>query len=137
MSLLKRGLRGAAVERLQRRLDVPVDGAFEEATETAVRHWQHGHGLLADGVAGPDTLVALGLASLVSLRMGSRGDLVRRLQERLDALADGEFGAATRQAVVDFQRAEGLEADGTAGPATLHAMGLIDADPAGEGHAEG
>lgn len=57
------------------------------------------------------------------LRMGSEGAEVRALQQRLVRLGfvlkvDGDFGPATRDAVVSFQRANGLAIDGAAGPAT-------------------
>lgn len=61
-----------------------------------------------------------------TLRFNDRGDDVRRLQKRLIELgympsgsADGAYGYQTYNAVRDFQRANGLEADGVAGPATL------------------
>ncbi len=38
-----------------------IDGAFGHGTEAAVMAFQHSAGLLADGVAGPRTLAALGL----------------------------------------------------------------------------
>ncbi len=53
---------------------------------------------------------------------------VRRLQERLNALGynagsvDGIFGAGTRNAVIAFQRAKGLVADGIVGQATWKAL---------------
>lgn len=59
------------------------------------------------------------------LRYGSRGDDVRRLQERLAELGyltgniDGAYGYQTRNAVVKFQQYNGLKADGEAGKATL------------------
>ena len=61
-----------------------------------------------------------------TLRFNDRGDDVRRLQKRLIELgympkgsADGAYGYQTYNAVRDFQRANGLDADGVAGPATL------------------
>jgi len=60
-----------------------------------------------------------------TLRQGSRGNQVKILQERLNALgynagkADGIFGSKTRSAVMAFQRANGLAVDGIVGPATI------------------
>lgn len=60
-----------------------------------------------------------------TLRRGSRGDDVKKLQETLNALgydcgaADGIFGAKTEIAVRSFQQANGLAADGIAGKNTL------------------
>lgn len=60
-----------------------------------------------------------------TLRKGSRGDDVKKLQETLNALrydcgtADGIFGAKTEDAVRKFQQANGLAADGIAGKNTL------------------
>jgi len=56
-----------------------------------------------------------------------RGDDVRRLQLALgftEQEADGVFGKDTYEAVRDFQSAQGLTADGKAGPATRAALGL-------------
>lgn len=61
---------------------------------------------------------------------GSTGDAVIRIQERLrrygymQGAADGVFGKETYDAVVWFQKKNGLKADGVAGPATLAALGL-------------
>lgn len=71
-------------------------------------------------------------AAAASYRLGSRGDGVVSLQEALiergfyTGEADGVFGEATEQAVIDFQEYSGLEADGKAGPATLSALGIAD-----------
>ncbi len=65
----------------------------------------------------------------VTLRRGDRGDHVEQVQFWLSELAqfdsalpdlavDGIFGAATEQAVKQFQQAEGLAADGIVGQAT-------------------
>ena len=61
-----------------------------------------------------------------TVRYNDRGSAVRKLQNRLIELgylpqgsADGAYGYQTYNAVRDFQRANGLDVDGTAGPATL------------------
>lgn len=60
-----------------------------------------------------------------TLRVGSHGAAVVRLQQRLIALhyfdvatADGAFGQNTYHAVVAFQKVQGLHRDGIVGPAT-------------------
>ena len=119
MSILKRGLKGAPVKRLQERLGITADGDFGPGTERALREFQEANGLVVDGIAGPDTFSAMGLHELVLLRKGSRGAAVKRLQEGLGIGADGIFGSGTEAAVKVFQAANSLEADGLAGPETL------------------
>ena len=122
MSILKRGLKGAPVKRLQEKLGIDADGDFGPATEKAVRAFQEANGLAVDGIAGPDTFTAMGLHELVLLRVGSRGETVKKLQQALGIDADGVFGSGTKKAVMDYQEANGLDADGMAGPATLARM---------------
>lgn len=122
MSILKRGLKGAPVKRLQAKLGITADGDFGPGTEKAVRAFQEANGLAVDGIAGPDTFSAMGLHELVLLRKGSRGAAVKRLQEGLGIGADGIFGSGTEAAVKEFQTANGLDADGLAGPETLAKM---------------
>ena len=63
-----------------------------------------------------------------SLRVGSSGESVRALQQRLAQAGfdpggvDGKFGGNTRAAVEAFQTAKGLEVDGIAGNATMRAF---------------
>lgn len=62
--LLRQGDEGARVRRLQEALvtrgaTLEVDGRFGQATEAALRGFQSGQGLQADGVAGPRTWAAL------------------------------------------------------------------------------
>lgn len=56
---LRRGAKGDAVLRLQKRLGMVPDGSFGPSTESAVKRWQQANGLVADGVAGPKTLATL------------------------------------------------------------------------------
>lgn len=61
---------------------------------------------------------------------GSRGEQVSKVQRKLrqwgyyDGAVDGVFGQETYDAVVRFQRKNGLTADGVIGSATAEAMGL-------------
>ena len=67
------------------------------------------------------------------IKMGNTNhELIMRLQRALrDArfspgAIDGDFGPATRAAVVAFQLSEGLIPDGIVGPRTAFALGLVD-----------
>lgn len=57
---LARGLRygGALIERIQGTVGVPATGTVDSATVLAIAHWQAGHGLVADGRLGPNTMRA-------------------------------------------------------------------------------
>ena len=62
-------------------------------------------------------------------RVGDEGPAIRDIQDRLSALGFGSngdsrarFGDGTRQAVIEFQRAKGLDADGIVGPDTWRAL---------------
>ena len=59
MSILKKGMSGAPVKRLQAKLGIGADGIFGSGTEKAVRDFQKSHGLAADGIAGPRTMALL------------------------------------------------------------------------------
>jgi len=58
---VRKGDRGRAVRRVQRRLGVVADGVFGPQTDRAVRRFQRRRGLVADGVVGPLTRRALRL----------------------------------------------------------------------------
>ncbi len=126
MSILKRGLKGAPVKRLQEKLGIAADGDFGPGTERAVKEFQAANGLAVDGIAGPDTFSAMGLHELVLLRKGSRGTAVKRLQDGLGIGADGIFGSGTEAAVKAFQAENGLDADGLAGPETLARLSTFE-----------
>ena len=125
MAILKKGLSGEPVKRLQGKLGVEADAVFGSATEKALKDWQAKNGVAVDGVAGPYTFVAMGLYELVLLKEGTRGEAVKQLQEKLGVRADGQFGSGTEKALRDYQAKNGLVADGMAGPATLAQMKLF------------
>ena len=131
------------------------DGVYGDAVIAAVKEFQRRSGLTQDGVAGlttqqalysdfavsiatpaptetpipivasPTPVVISNVPSLQTLRIGSRGDLVKALQTKLKELGyytdsvDGEYGSSTAAAVKEFQRRNGLTADGVAGEKTL------------------
>ncbi len=52
------------------------------------------------------------------LKVGSKGEDVKKLQEKLGLSADGSFGPGTEKAVKNWQSANGLKPDGLVGPGT-------------------
>ena len=139
-----------------------VTGKFDQKTVDATKAFQTMNDLKVDGAAGPQSLKLiysgdaldangvrvgdkLGSASdTVSvsdvLTAGMSGEQVRQVQSRLAALGylsasfiSGTYDDATAQAVRQFQQANGLTADGTAGSATqsrLYASGAVTAQVA-------
>lgn len=68
------------------------------------------------------------------LKEGSTGPAVVKLQTRLKQVGfnpgrvDGDFGPATKAALVGFQKSAGLLADGIAGPRTMGVLRLVAND---------
>ena len=142
MPMLYRGCTGDAVKTLQEKLNATgfdsgnVDGIFGAKTYAAVTAFQKANGLGVDGIVGKLTwgklygvspAMPVETTTVVGRPMvsyGSRGDAVRKLQELLNALGydcgsvDGIFGSKTKAAVLAFQKANGLGADGIVGPLT-------------------
>ncbi len=54
-----------------------------------------------------------------TLKKGSNGSAVAKMQQALGIRADGDFGPGTEAALKKWQAAHGLTADGVAGPKTL------------------
>ena len=87
----------------------------------------------------PDTVREKGAAEMVTpepaLHNGSQGEKVWQLQERLKELGyytgevDGQFGPGTREAVIAFQKKNGLDADGLAGEETQKVLYSENAIP--------
>lgn len=101
-----------------------ADGDDETAGTGAASGWDANPGPLPV----PDDPEATGAMDDGILRPGESGPEVRMLQWRLTALGfrpgelDGSYGATTSQAVLAFQKYEGLGRDGAAGPQTLAAI---------------
>ena len=78
-----------------------------------------------------ETAIELSVEAAV-LRQGSTGGEVKEVQRRLkqwgyySGAVDGIFGSGTKQAVIAFQKKNGLTADGVVGKATYAALGMND-----------
>jgi len=69
--LLTKGASGPAVKTVQRALGVSATGVFGHHTAAVVKQFQRNHGLIVDGIVGPQTRNALGLASASRSAAGS------------------------------------------------------------------
>ena len=144
MPMVYWGCTGDAVKTLQEKLNAKgfnsgnADGIFGAKTYAAVTAFQKANSLGVDGIVGKLTWAKLYDATPVNvtpvttqpmLRTGSRGDAVRKLQELLNAKGytcgsvDGIFGSKTYAAVLAFQKANGLGADGIVGSLTWAKLG--------------
>ena len=56
------------------------------------------------------------------LKLGSKGEDVKKLQSKLGITADGSFGLKTEQAVKDYQKSKGLTVDGIVGNKTWNLL---------------
>lgn len=101
-----------------------VDGGYGPLTKAAlIKVLQRGLGVGVDGGYGPQTHNAVR-----NLYVGDYGKEVEALQGLLvcngykDAYVDGGFGNDTKRAVLAYQRANGLYADGVAGKDTFDSL---------------
>jgi len=142
-------LPGPAVQSVQAKLQQAgvysgqIDGVWGADSEAALTRFQQAHQLQVTGQLNQATAATLGLdlstmfVTPVAAPAPSPPPLdhlmptsVRALQARLGTLGfysgavDGVWGEATERAIVNFQRARGLQTDGQLGPATVSAMGL-------------
>lgn len=74
---------------------------------------------ITDSVTQKAPAAAPAKAAQRTLTRGMQGEDVKRMQKALGVAADGDFGFGTAGALKKWQRENGLEADGVAGPATL------------------
>lgn len=110
------------------------DGKYGNDTVLAVKHLQESNGLIADGYIGPATkqLLLSGTATERALKIGDSGDDVSNIQKYLKKLGylnsvTGYFGSDTYDAVLNFQKRNGLLADGKAGAQTISKLLSPDA----------
>ena len=82
-------------------------------------------------------LLSSGQTVDVLSKEGSRGEEVRQIQTKMNnwgynpGKVDGIYGKQTKEAVIRFQKKNGLTPDGIAGPATLKAMGIFSSGGSG------
>ena len=57
-------------------------------------------------------------------KLGSKGDVVKQIQQKLGITVDGNFGPGTEKSVKEWQTKNGLTPDGVVGPSTLEKMGI-------------
>lgn len=136
--LLTNGDQGEQVIRLQQRLAElgfftgVATGFYGPLTEEAVIQYQAAQGLLADGVAGPETLGAL-LPSAAPQRtsLDLNSSQLSDLQAKLSRLGfylgeiDGIYGPQTEAAINSFQSIYGLPVTGVADDSTLATLDRI------------
>jgi putative chitinase len=67
---------------------------------------------------------AVKVAEPTTVKIGSKGKIVEKLQAALNLKADGDFGPATEAKLKEWQTRNGLTADGIAGPKTLARLGI-------------
>ena len=131
------GARGQDVQRAQTLFVMmktlgfdQIDGVFGSVTRNAVRDFQQGEGLVADGVVGDATWARMPAdPDTPVLRRGMTGAAVNGLQKGLlkfggagsamdPGPADGNFGPRTEAAVKAYQQQHALQNDGVVGPRT-------------------
>jgi len=135
--VLSSGATGQDVRRLQRILVMiklldftHITGTFGAETVQAVKNFQSGNGLTADGVAGNQTWQALPAdPNTPRLARPATGAAVTALQQGLKKFSnpgdptdpgsvDGHFGPKTESAVRAYQGGHGVTVDGIVGDQT-------------------
>ena len=110
-------------------LKIAVDNIYGNETKKALvkglqteLNKQYNRGLAVDGIFGSNTYNAC-----INVRKGAEGNITYLIQAMLvcnsfDIDADGIFGPATESAVRDFQKRNGLSADGIVGKNTFNKL---------------
>lgn len=114
--VLRMGDDNEFVKEVQAMLGLTIDGDFGPKTKDAIIKFQRKHKLYSDGIVGPRTWAQLyaeyGADIRPDLKRGSRGVDVLALQELLEIGTDGIYGPGTERAVMAYQEAKGMEANG-------------------------
>lgn len=130
------GTRGSDVREVQEKLKRwgyykgTSDGIYGKETYIAVINFQKKNGLRADGLVGASTKKALGITTAKKTPTYSK--LIATAQKKLkqwgyyNGAVDGIHGSQTYNAVVKFQRKNGLKVDGYIGPQTRKALGISE-----------
>lgn len=110
-------------------LNIAVDNIYGNETRKALvkglqieLNKQYNRGLAVDGIFGTNTYNAC-----INVRKGAEGNITYLIQAMLichsfDIDADGIFGTATETAVKEFQKRNGLSADGIVGKNTFNKL---------------
>ena len=90
------------------------DNIIGSATVSALKKFQEVVGIQQNGIAGETTWSAINqvLAKAIIRKNHASGIVMKYLQYRVGAEADGIYGVFTEAAIKHFQRANGLDADG-------------------------
>ena len=122
----------AAVMNFQRKNGLSADGIAGAKTLAKIEEKVNGSSSSSSSGSSSSSSSSSGNAAANSsnglLKYGVRSDAVRTLQQNLktlgyyDGSVTGNFGRLTKEAVYNFQKANGLSADGVAGAKTLSSI---------------
>lgn len=141
MTSLGKGMTGRRVQLVQKCWKAvgiykgDIDGSFGNLSVEACKKWQKYHNLEQDGSCGLNTQRSIfnlqnnGYVFYVRhVQLGSKGDSVKLMQSILkadgyyDGAIDADFGRMTEDALKKFQKAKGLDIDGSCGTQTWKAL---------------
>ncbi|MBU3112612.1 N-acetylmuramoyl-L-alanine amidase [Clostridium lacusfryxellense] len=104
-------------------LKLSEDGITGDNSIFAIKVCQWKLGLAVDGIAGVNTINAINsVLAKPLLKVGSKGIVVRYLQSKLGVAVDGIFGNVTKNSVIIYQNANGLDSDGIVGNKTWNKL---------------
>jgi peptidoglycan hydrolase-like protein with peptidoglycan-binding domain len=118
-------------------------GSYSSAIAAKAKEWAKSYppGTIVTSLHGAGRVDEIPVANVKTatnaqtmLRLGTSGAAVRSMQELLHRAGyavevDGDFGPSTKEAVMQFQKINGLEIDGVAGPSTLAKLDAFKVDP--------